>query len=128
MGLPGIISSDLVSQHWADSLSLMRNWESCMRLIVDLWGGEDWECVCGLMMAVSEVCQGCPVMLIDTGLDMLILDELWEVVEEVDGVDGAFWWACTANGCHGSMDFEEKMVVMDQRALYTDSLLQNNKT
>ena len=66
-------------------------------------GGEDWEHVCGLTMAVSEVCQGCPVMLIDTGLDMLILDGLWGVVEDIDGVDGVFWCACAASRYPGSV-------------------------
>ena len=46
MGSPGITSSDLVSQRWADSLSLTRDWKSRMRSILDLWGGERTGSMC----------------------------------------------------------------------------------
>ena len=40
IGLPGITSSCLMSQHCAESWSLMLDWDSWIRSALDLWGIE----------------------------------------------------------------------------------------
>ena len=75
---PGIMSSCLMSQRCTEFWSLMMDWDSQMRLNFDLWGVEDWERVCGLMVVTSGDCQSCLSVLVVAGLNMVVLEHITE--------------------------------------------------